>query len=140
MGILFGFNICVNDIKIENETSFFNKFITTFIFNYWLIFIIWLLGKNKHLYILVCFLVFLKIFIFGIIFIVNIKVDNLIGYLKYFALDLLIYYPLLIYLLQVNFNFHYTRKNKINYDTILIISTICCLIYSAICGFIGSSL
>lgn len=137
---MLGFNICVETLKIESKTNFFNKFINTFIFNYWLIFILWLIGKNKYLFVLDCFLVFLKFFIFGLVFIVNLKSQNLLSYLKILCVDALLYYPLLICFLYYGYNFHYKGENKFNYDTLLIICTICCLIYSIICGFIGSSL
>lgn len=114
--------------------------IMTFIFNYWVVFIIWFIGKFKSLYLVDFFIFFMKTFLFGIIVVTNVKFNGFLNYFKYFIVDFFIYYSLLICLLYQVLLYNTKDNLGYKYDFILVIYTIWCFIYSLICSFIGSKL
>ena len=141
LGIAFTLTIKLDKISIVENEHFVTKFLNVFMLNFWIVFIIWLLGKYKSLFIINFCIVFVKCFMLGIIFMINIKCNNLLSFMKYFIIDLLVYVPLLGFILYQNINYNFNEKNrKINYDLLIVIYTIWCIIYASLCSIIGSNL
>ena len=141
LGVVFSFTIKIDKISIVENQNFVYKFLNIFTLNFWIIFLIWLIGKYKGLFLFDFCFVFLKCFMQGIIFIINIKCNNLLSYFKYFIIDLLVYLPLLVFILYQIVRYNFDDKNKkINYDLLIIIYSVWCIIYASLCSIIGSNL
>lgn len=82
---------------IPRVTIFFN----TFCYQYWLFFLIWLLGLISLGFILIYFITFYKSLLYGAILGVILKTNAIIGFFTYLSkyfLEILIILPLLIYI------------------------------------------
>lgn len=141
LGMLFSLRVDINEFTIVENQNFISKFLNIFMMNFWIIFIMWIFGKYRSLFIVNFFIVFVKCFLLGTIFMINIKCNNFLSYFKYFIVDFFVYLPLLIFVLYENVKYNFDEENiKINYDLLIIIYAIWCLIYASICSIIGSNL
>jgi hypothetical protein len=139
-GVLASFKVSVKTDSLTFQKSFLEIFLMTFIFNYWLIFLLWQLGKTKGIFLICYFLVFLKCLLFGITFGINLRSLNSLSFLKYFILDLSFLYPLFGVMLYDISSYNLYDNKKYSSQIQVIVYTIWTLIYSLICGFIGSKI
>ena len=139
-GALASFKVSVKTDPLTFQKSFLEIFLMTFIFNYWLIFLLWQLGKTKGIFLICYFLVFLKCLLFGITSGINLRSLNSLSFLKYFILDLSFLYPLFGVMLYDISAYNLYDNKKYSSQIQVIVYTIWTLIYSLICGFIGSKI
>jgi hypothetical protein len=139
-GILLAFKNNVNLHEVESNISFLRKIISCFVFNFCFVFLTWLFGKTKGMFLLSYLLVFIKCLFFGIVFITNLKGANIISFLKYFLLDLVLLYPLFGFMLYDISLYNFYNKKQFDQNFRIIIYTIWLIVYSVLCGIIGSKL
>lgn len=136
IGILLGLKIKVSTFSYFDDEHLLVKIFNVFVFNYWLIFIIWLLSKNQFLSLLGIIIIFLKCFNIGLTLLVNIKCNNFLNYYKYFIIDFVIFLPLLgLILYFILLNLFFKKVNKKD-DLLIFFYTLWCIFYSIICGII----
>lgn len=140
IGVMFGFKINVDVSALDKETTMLEKTLECFVFNFWFVFILWILGKGKSFFVIDFILIFLKNFLLGIIFCINLKAQNYFSFFKYFVIDLFLLETLYGYILYTIIKFHFDKNNKIKYDLIIMILLIWVIIYSLACGIIGSKI
>lgn len=140
LGIILSINIDVNQNYQLNESNFFEKVITLFSFNYWFIFLVWQLGKTKGIFLITYLLVFFKCMLMGLVFLVNLKGDNVFNFLKYFLLDLVLYFPLLGIILYDVSLYNFYDDKRYNSIAQIIFYSFWVLIYSLLCSVIGSKI
>ena len=139
-GILLAFKNNVDHIVVETNSRFLEKTIFVFAFNFWFIFLIWQFGKTKGIFLVCYFLVFLKCLFFGIVFITNLKGANILSFLKLFMLDLVLLYPLFGVMLYDISLYNFYEQKQLNPDVKIIFYLIWLIVYSVICGIIGSKI
>lgn len=140
MGVLVSLKVNVKEEIVKNESSFLVKMLFTFMMNYWLVFLIWHFGKTKGVFLLCYFLVFLKCFFLGIIFIVNLKTLHILSFFKYFLTDLVILFPLYGIILYDISLFNFYDQKEYSTSSQIIIYSIWLLLYSFLTSIIGSKI
>lgn len=140
LGVILASKISVDqNYKIE-EVSFFESAFSSFVFNFWLIFLVWLLGRAKGIFLFSYLLVFFKCMLFGVCFLVNLKHGDIFCFLKCFLVDLVLLFPLFGIMLYdiALYNFYKQKQEKPNYK--ILIYAVWIFAYSLLSGFIRSKI
>lgn len=140
LGVLFALTINTNNTIIKDNQNFIVKFLHTFTLNFWIVFLMWLIGKYKELFIINFLISFVKTFMLGLIFVINIKSNNLFNYLKYFIVDFFVFLPLIIFILYQNLMYFLNKIKRLKYDLLIIVYTIWCILYASLSSFVGSKI
>lgn len=135
-GIMFALKINVKQIDYYDDQTFLSSALTCFAINFWFIFLLWLLGRTKGIFLICYLLVFLKCFLLGVMFYINLRSNHVFSFLKYFLLDLVFYFPLLGKILcDVSLNNFYHKNQKSPYN-LIIVYVVWVFLYSLLCGVI----
>lgn len=137
LGILSTATINKSDIVFEyNDKNKVMIFINNFCFNYFYLFIIWLLGFIKIGFAFTVFITFFKSFIEGVSFAIIIKTYSLYGAFEFFKLKILeivFIMPVLIFIsyqsINKSFNDHNLDNNQ-EYIKKLLIMTFIVVVYA----------
>lgn len=139
-GVIAALKIQVKPNNLLKEKTFFQIALTAFVFNYWLVFLLWQFGRTKGIFLLCYFLVFVKCLLFGITFCVNLRTLNSLSFFKYFVLDLALLFPLFGIILYDISSYNFYDNKKYSSQMQIVVYTFWLLAYSLICGFIGSKI
>lgn len=141
LGIILGLQtVFFKDELVNTHKIFFEtrtkRFIVCFLSNFWFIFVLWLIGKQKTLIFLSFILVLIKCFLLGLNLGIIVKANLFVTCFKFFLIDLVLYLPFLGFILRLQILFF--DESKKNYEIVLFIGFIGIVLYSLMYALISA--